>query len=136
VHPRIHNISFDCHDTYALSGFWSVVLGYARHADDAPGDPEAVLLPPDGDTTPAMFFQQVPEAKTVKNRVHVCLQPAGRTRDQEVERVLGLGAVLVDDQRRADGTGWVVLADPEGNEFCVLRGAAERAGASTEEEHQ
>ncbi|MFG1759308.1 VOC family protein [Micromonospora echinofusca] len=134
MHPRIQNISFDCHDTYALAGFWSAVLGYARHADDAPGDPEAVLLPPD-DTTPHVFFQRVPEARTVKNRVHVCLRPTGRTREQEVERVLGLGAVPVSDRRRADGTGWVVLADPEGNEFCVLRGAAERAGTTTEEEH-
>ncbi|MEU4772004.1 VOC family protein [Micromonospora sp. NPDC023644] len=134
MYPRIHNISFDCHDTYALAGFWSAVLGYARHADDAPGDPEAALLPPDG-ATPNVFFQRVPEARTVKNRVHVCLEPAGRTREQEVERVLGLGAVLVSDRRRADGTGWVVLADPEGNEFCVLRGAAERAGTTIEEEH-
>ncbi|MGW4500247.1 VOC family protein [Micromonospora sp. NPDC004336] len=132
MNPRIHNISFDCHDTYALAGFWSAVLGCPRHPDDAPGDPEAVLLPPDG-ATPAVFFQRVPEVKTVKNRVHVCLEPTGRTRDEEVERVLGLGAVLVDDQRRADGTGWAVLADPEGNEFCVLRGAAERASVSTKE---
>ncbi|MDO3700447.1 VOC family protein [Micromonospora sp. C28SCA-DRY-2] len=133
--PRIHNISFDCHDTYALAGFWSAVLGYARHADDVPGDPEAVLLPPDG-AGPHVFFQRVPETKAVKNRVHVCLEPAGRTRDEEIDRVLGLGAVLVDDRRRADGTGWVVLADPEGNEFCVLRGAAERAGTSDMEEQQ
>ncbi|MEU8254107.1 hypothetical protein AB0C06_07550 [Micromonospora inaquosa] len=44
VYPRIRNISFDCHDTYALTGFWSAVLGYARLPEDVPGDPEAVLL--------------------------------------------------------------------------------------------
>ncbi|MCM0678207.1 VOC family protein [Micromonospora phytophila] len=133
MHPRIRNISFDCHDPYALSGFWSEVLGYARHADDAPGDPEVAVLPPGG-ALPNLFFQEVPEARTVKNRVHICLEPSGRTRDAEVERVLGLGATLVADHRRADGTGWAVLADPEGNEFCVLRSAAERA--STKEETQ
>ena len=67
----------------------------------------------------------MPEPKTVKNRVHVCLEPDTR-RDDEVERLLGLGATLVSDMRRPDGTGWAVLADPVGNEFCVLRSAAER----------
>jgi predicted enzyme related to lactoylglutathione lyase len=58
--------------------------------------------------------------------VHLDLQPTIRSRDEEVTRLLGIGASLVDDQRRADGTGWVVLADPEGNEFCVERSARER----------
>ena len=71
----------------------------------------------------------MPEPKTVKNRLHLDLVPVDRTRDEEVDRVLGLGAVLVDDCRRPDGTGWAVLADPEGNEFCVLRSEAERAAA-------
>ena len=69
----------------------------------------------------------MPEAKTVKNRVHLDLTPTDRTRDEEVERLLGIGATLVADHRRPDGTGWVVLADPEGNEFCVERSTAERA---------
>jgi hypothetical protein len=67
----------------------------------------------------------------VKNRVHLDVVPTGTTRDEEVARLLELGATLVDDQRRSDGTGWAVLGDPEGNEFCVERSAAERA-ASTE----
>jgi hypothetical protein len=71
----------------------------------------------------------VPEAKTVKNRVHLDLVPADGTRDEEVERLLGIGAILVADHRRSDGMGWVVLADPEGNELCIERGAAERAAA-------
>ena len=74
-----------------------------------------------------MLFVQVPDAKTVKNRAHLDLEPSDRSRDEEVARVLELGALLVDDQRRPDGTGWVVLGDPEGNEFCVLRSAEERA---------
>jgi predicted enzyme related to lactoylglutathione lyase len=57
--------------------------------------------------------------------MHVCLQP-GQPRDREVDRLLGIGATMVDDRRQPDGRGWAVLADPEGNEFCVLRSAAER----------
>jgi predicted enzyme related to lactoylglutathione lyase len=68
----------------------------------------------------------VPEPKTDKNRVHLDLVPADGTRDEEVERLLGIGATLVADHRRPDGTGWVVLADPEGNELCIERSAAER----------
>jgi hypothetical protein len=71
----------------------------------------------------------LPEDKTVKNRIHLDLRPQDRRRDAEVERVLGLGATLVNDLRRPDGTGWVVLADPEGNEFCVERGQADRDGS-------
>ena len=69
----------------------------------------------------------MPEPKTVKNRVHLDLVPTDRTRDEEVERLLGIGATLVADHRRSDGTGWVVLADPEGNELCIERSDAERA---------
>ncbi|MEH0930735.1 VOC family protein [Micromonospora sp. CPCC 205558] len=123
----IHNISIDCSDTYALAGFWAQVFDCPRQPDDFPGDPEAMLLPPGG---PEVLFLAVPEGKTVKNRLHLDLQPADRTRAEEVERLLGIGAMLVDDQTRPDGTGWVVLADPEGNEFCVLRSAAERAATS------
>ncbi len=123
---HIHNITVDCADPYQLAGFWSQVLDRPRHDDDHPGDPEAVLLPPDG-VGPTVLFIQVPEGRRVKNRLHLDLQPADRTRDEEVARLHGLGAALVDDRRRPDGTGWVVLADPEGNEFCVERSAAERA---------
>ncbi|WP_438941457.1 VOC family protein [Micromonospora deserti] len=75
------------------------------------------------------LFCYAAEGKTVKNRLHLDLEPTDRTRDEEVERLLGIGAAQVADQRRPDGSGWVVLADPEGNEFCVLRSAAERAAA-------
>nr|WP_207916894.1 VOC family protein [Micromonospora sp. KC723] len=69
----------------------------------------------------------VAEGTVVKNRVHLDLQPQDRTRDEEVDRLIGIGAKLFEDHRRPDGTGWVTLADPEGNEFCVERGVAERA---------
>ena len=123
VTSRLYNVSFDCADPYRLAQFWSAVTGHPVGPDDHPGDPEVAVLTPDG---PMLFFDRVPEPKTVKNRVHVCLQP-DVARDVEVERLLGLGATLVTDRRNDDGTGWAVLADPEGNEFCVLRSAAERA---------
>jgi len=82
-----------------------------------------LLVDPDGG--PALLFQVVPEEKVAKNRVHLDLVPDA-TRDAEVARLLDLGATLVGDHRRPDGTGWVTLADPAGNEFCVERSAAER----------
>ncbi|GGX19110.1 hypothetical protein GCM10010383_56400 [Streptomyces lomondensis] len=73
-----------------------------------------------------LYFNQVPEPKKVKNRIHLCLRPE-TSRDQEVERLLGIGATFVSDHRNPDGSGWAVLADPEGNEFCVLRSESDRA---------
>ncbi|MFF8603035.1 VOC family protein [Streptomyces sp. NPDC015232] len=118
----VRHVTIDCSDAYALASFWAGVLDATLSEDDRPGDPEALLETPGA----GLLFIRVPEKKTVKNRVHLDLQPQDRTRDEEVERVLALGATLVDDQRRPDGTGWVVLADPEGNEFCVERSKAER----------
>ncbi|MEV0274604.1 VOC family protein [Hamadaea sp. NPDC050747] len=123
--PTIRNVSFDCADPHALSQFWAQVMHAELDPDQKPADEETAIQPPDG---PALYFQRVPEAKVVKNRVHICLTPE-IPRDEEVERVLGLGATLVADHRRPDGLGWAVLADPEGNEFCVLRSEAERAAA-------
>ncbi|WP_406434551.1 VOC family protein [Streptomyces sp. NBC_01589] len=65
-------------------------------------------------------------SKKIKNRIHLCLRPE-TSREQEVERLLGLGATFVTDHRNPDGSGWAVLADPEGNEFCVLRSESDRA---------
>ncbi len=67
----------------------------------------------------------MPERKSVQNRLHLDLEPA-TTRETEVARLLALGATLLDDRRRPDGSGWQVLADPEGNELCVERTPAER----------
>ncbi|MBB5872419.1 putative enzyme related to lactoylglutathione lyase [Allocatelliglobosispora scoriae] len=122
----IRHITVDCADAYALAGFWSEVTGYPRHPDDKPGDPASLLIAPDGEG-PGLLFVQVPDGKSVKNRLHLDLQPTDRKRDEEVDRLIGLGAKLVDDHRKGDGTGWAVLADPEGNEFCVERSLGERA---------
>jgi predicted enzyme related to lactoylglutathione lyase len=127
---RIRNITFDCADPYALAAFWTQVTGYKEDPED-PNEPEhteALLAAPDG--LGNLLFVKVPESKAVKNRVHLDLMPTDRTRDEEVERLLGLGATLFADHRRPDGTGWAVLTDPEGNEFCVERSAAERAATA------
>ncbi|WP_035868047.1 VOC family protein [Kitasatospora cheerisanensis] len=116
----IRHVTIDSLDPYALGSFWAEALGQPLHDDDHPGDPEALI------EGAGLLFVTVPEAKTGKNRLHFDLQPQDRTRDEEVTRLLGIGAVLVDDRRREDGTGWVVLADIEGNEFCVERSKAER----------
>ena len=115
----IHNITFDCADPYALAGFWSQVTGYREDPENPnePGDPEGYLVAPDG--RHRLLFIAVPERKAIKNRVHLDLTPTDRSRDEEVDRLLTLGAALVADHRRPDGAGWAVLTDPEGNEFCV-----------------
>lgn len=120
----LQNVAIDCADAYELARFWSAVTGRPLHPDDRPGAAETQVILAEG---PVLYFNQVPEPKTVKNRVHLCLRPE-TSRDQEVERLLGLGATLVADHRNPDGTGWAVLADPEGNEFCVLRSESDRAG--------
>ena len=129
---RINHITVDCADPYQLSLFWQQVTGFAEDPDNGnePGDPEGYLAgPPD---CPSLLFVTVPEGKTIKNRLHLDLVPIDATRDEEVERLLRIGATLVDDQRRPDGSGWAMLADPEGNEFCVERSDAERTtGSST-----
>ncbi|CAM5514857.1 VOC family protein [Streptomyces aurantiogriseus] len=117
---KIRHVTIDSSDAYALASFWSEVLGQPVHEDDKPGDEEALI------EGAGLLFVTVPEGKTVKNRIHFDLQPQERTREEEVERLLALGATLVDDRRNPDGTGWAVLADPEGNEFCVERSAGER----------
>ncbi len=119
----LQNVAIDCADAYELARFWSSVTGRPMHPDVRPGDRETLVLLSEG---PVLYFNQVPEAKTIKNRIHLCLRPE-TSRDQEVDRLLGLGATFVGDHRNPDGSGWAVLADPEGNEFCVLRSESDRA---------
>jgi hypothetical protein len=125
---NIRSVTIDCADPYCQALFWSKVTGWQEDPDDPnnPGDPEGRIISTEGIS---LLFIPVPEGKTVKNRVHLDLTPTVRTRDEEVARLLSIGAAFVDDQRRPDGTGWVVMADPEGNEFCVERSARERGGA-------
>ena len=113
----LRNITVDSGDAHALARFWAAVLGWNVYFDD---DPEVLVAPtfPPVDA-PTMLFIPVPEPRTSKNRVHVDITPHDRTRDEEVERLLGLGATRADVGQRGD-EGWHVLADPEGNEFCLL----------------
>ncbi|PWI42978.1 VOC family protein [Streptomyces sp. ICBB 8177] len=124
---RVRSITFDCGDPAALAAFWAGVTGRAVVNDGTPESPEYLLADPADPSQANLLFLPVAEGKTVKNRLHLDLQPTDLPREAEVDRLLGLGAVLLADHRAPDGTGWAVLADPEGNEFCVERSAAERA---------
>ena len=121
----VRSITVDCIDPYRQALFWTEVTGWQEDPGDPnnPGDPEGRIVSPQGFS---LLFTPVPEGKTVKNRVHLDLTPAMRSRDEEVARLLAIGASLVADYRRPDGTGWVTMADPEGNEFCIERSARER----------
>ena len=125
----LRNVTVDCTDALKLARFWAEALGWNIYHDD---DPEVLVAPefPPHREGPTMLFIPVPEPRSTKNRVHVDLQPSDRTRDEEVERLIALGATLVEDHRTDEGLGWVWLADPEGNDFCVERGAAERAATA------
>ncbi|MEU4920434.1 VOC family protein [Streptomyces parvus] len=122
---KFTELAIDCADPVALARFWCAVLDYEVQdveegeevvAIGSPAVPEGKGRP--GPVPPTLTFARVPEGKTVKNRLHIDVNPADREQGEEVERLLALGA------RRAgvapDGASWVVLADPEGNEFCVL----------------
>jgi hypothetical protein len=128
---RIEHTTIDCEDAYALSTWWKKALGYVDDPDEPnlPGDEECLIVPGNGEGHQILFLA-VPEPKSVKNRVHFDFRPTDRTRDEEAERLLASGATFIADRRgiHGPGTGWWVLADPEGNEFCVLRSDAELAG--------
>lgn len=126
---RISHTTVDCTNAYDLSQWWKGVLGYT----DIPGDPnepdheECMIHHPKTDHR--VLFIEVPDPTPGKNLVHFDLRPTDGTRDEEVDRLLADGADLVHDHRGkyGPGTGWVTLADPEGNLFCVLRSDEELA---------
>jgi predicted enzyme related to lactoylglutathione lyase len=107
----------DCADLDRAGEFWSGVLGYTVRV--SPHTVYRTLLPPDGRGI-EILLQRVPEAKGSKNRLHLDLRTADL--DGEIERVVALGAtVLTDRPFDEDGMKWHILADPDGNEFCVLQ---------------
>ena len=130
---RVSHTTIDCRDAFTLSQWWKGVLDYGDVEGDPnlPGHDECMIVSPDG--SHRLLFIEVPEGKTVKNRLHLDLEPVEGARDDELARLLGHGAFEVEDHRGqyGPGTGWVVLADPEGNEFCILRNLAEREGAAS-----
>src|SRR5215471_723567 len=121
---KFTELAIDCADPSGLARFWCSVLNYqVRHEDDgivtigSPVVPEGKHQP--GPVPPTLTFAHVPEGQTVKNRLPLDVSPTDREQDAEVRRLLGLGARHADVGQTGDES-WVVLADPEGNEFCVL----------------
>jgi hypothetical protein len=116
---RIQCLAIDSTDPAAQARFWAEALGWRVTYED---DGESVVEPPAGSTeenvAPDLLFIKVPEQKSVKNRLHLDLCPADQI--AEVERLIALGATRAD-VGQSSSVSWVVLADPEGNEFCVLR---------------
>ena len=123
VTSRIISLPIDATDPAALARFWAEVLGWRiretgfQNTDHGPDG--AVLSPPDG-VGMEIDFRWVPEPKTTKNRVHLDLEPADGDQAAELDRLLALGARRVD-VGQGDDKPWYVLADPEGNEFCLCR---------------
>lgn len=125
---RFTQLVVDCHDHRRLGDFWSQVLGYRiGESEDGPDDWYVELEGPPG-SGPSILLLRVPDAKTVKNRVHIDVNATDRDQPEEVERIIALGARRVDIGQ-GDQT-WVVLADPEGNEFCVLRSRVDPVGST------
>ncbi|WP_114559507.1 VOC family protein [Desertihabitans aurantiacus] len=126
----LSHTTIDCHDAYALSEWWKRVLGYTDLPDDpnAPGHEECMILDPDSGHR--LLFIEVPDAELPAKRIHLDVRPRERILDEEVRWLLEQGATGVADHRdiHGPGTGWVTLADPEGNQFCVLRSPAELDG--------
>jgi predicted enzyme related to lactoylglutathione lyase len=108
-------LTIDCADPAALADFWGTVLG--RPVSPGATAENAQLEATDPASGPRMFFQRVPEAKSVKNRLHLDLST--ERYDQEIERLTGLGAKPVDEVE-VPGVRWTTFADPEGNEFDLL----------------
>lgn len=121
---RLNEIVIDCHDPRRLAEFWCQVLDY-RIVDEGEDEVEIndhTITREEflaGPISPSLLFERVPEGKTVKNRLHLDVNPVNVDQQTEVERLIGLGARHVDIGQGEQS--WVVLADPEGNEFCVLR---------------
>ncbi|WP_031469347.1 VOC family protein [Sciscionella sediminilitoris] len=123
---KFTELAIDCADPAGLARFWCAVLGYeVRDEDEADGVviigsptvPEGKDRP--GPIPPMLTFARVPEAKSIKNRLHLDLNPTDADQAEEVHRLLGLGARHADVGQTGEES-WVCLADPEGNEFCVL----------------
>jgi hypothetical protein len=132
----ISHTTIDCTNAYALSEWWKPVLGYADLEDDPnePGHEECMIRDPE--TGHRVLFIEVPDPTPGKPRIHFDLRPRERSRDEEVAWLLEYGATQVADRRGiyGPGSGWVVFADPEGNQFCILRSPGELAAATEQQD--
>jgi catechol 2,3-dioxygenase-like lactoylglutathione lyase family enzyme len=122
---HIDAINITARDHETLGAFWRSVFDLREIADDPnlPGDPVTVYI-----TEPVrirFLFQPVDDGAQFQPRIHFDVTPSDRTRDAEVERLTALGATVVADRRRDDGSGWVTLRDADGYELCVQRSEQE-----------
>jgi hypothetical protein len=106
----VKSVTFDCHDSLVVAAFWAAALGSTVDEDSTP---ERAWVEPAGWGGPNLWFQRVPEDKAAKNRQHFDLRAMGPLREER-DRLVSLGARVV-----LDGDELVVMADPEGNEFCL-----------------
>lgn len=113
---RLHHVVIDTHDLPGLARFWTQALGWQVLSERD----QEIVIGPDVTAPVGICFMPVTDAKTVKNRVHLDLTTSAADRDAEIERLLALGARRVDIGQTGQES-WTVLADPEGNEFCVVR---------------
>jgi len=118
---KIGYITVDCKDPVAISAFWEKVLGWkVTYVDETGAMLENTLKLENGEKFPPILFYKNPDEKVVKNRLHFDLSPDDQA--TEVLRIEGLGGERIEIGQSADpATTWVVMADSEGNEFCVLK---------------
>jgi hypothetical protein len=119
---RIAVLAIDAIDVRLVADFWTAVLGW-RVVEEAEG---IISIGPADASWPTIDVIAVPEQKTVKNRLHLDLRADGISTEEEIARVIALGAERADVGQAADST-WTVLADPEGNEFCILKRTVQEA---------
>ena len=120
---KIQDITIDCHNPTALAQFWAQVLNWRIGEDGTENVAylEKNLNPTNSDGYPNILFYKTPDKKSVKNRMHLDLRPENQL--EEVERLEKMGATRIEiGQSKDPSTTWIVMADPEGNEFCVLKG--------------
>lgn len=122
---RFTELIVDAADPPALARWWAEVLGWRITEEDD----EGVEIADPGGALPTLVFSPNAEPKVGKNRLHIDVSPVGCDQEEELQRLLGLGAVPCD-VGQGDDVSWVVLADPEGNELCLLRRTVEAAPGS------
>src|SRR5688500_9632680 len=116
---RFSELVVDCRDPETLAAFWAAVLDYQVLSRDDDGAVEIGSAEGFGGATPTLVFAPVPDPTPGKVRLHIDLNATDRDQDAELERLLGLGATRADVGQTGED-GWHVLADPEGNQFCLL----------------
>lgn len=125
----LSHTTIDCHDAFALSEWWRIALDYTMDPEDPnlAGHEQCPIQDPA--TGHTLLFHEVPDEELPPKRIHFDVRPRERTQDEESTWLLEHGARLIADRRGlyGPGTGWLTMADPEGNQFCVLRSLAQVA---------